>query len=56
VEYTVGVVGPKRRIVRVASMTEPREREGGTSNTKLTLAPDEGRLVNQYKSFAPASC
>jgi hypothetical protein len=53
VEYTVGVVGPKRRVVRVASLSEPRER-GAAGPTTLTLAPDEGSLVDQYRYLAPA--
>lgn len=54
-EYTVGVVGPKRRVVRVANMTESRDRESGASGTTLTLAPEEGDLLEQYKAFGPAT-
>src|SRR3954470_733199 len=35
VEYTVGITGPKRRVVRVASLTEPRQ-AGGASVAQLT--------------------
>ena len=54
VEYTVGLTGPKRRVVRVASLTEPR-RPGGTSveQLTLTLAPRKATLLDQYRSFAP---
>jgi hypothetical protein len=54
VEYTVGLAGPKRRVVRVASLTEPRH-PGGASveQLTLTLAARGGSLLDQYRSFAP---
>ena len=52
VEYTVGVVGPKRRVIRVASLSEPRER-GNPGMVSLTLAPEDGSLLDQYRSLAP---
>jgi hypothetical protein len=56
VEYTVGVTGPKRRVLRVANLIEPR-RQGGTpiDQPVLTLAPRErgAGLLDQYRSFAP---
>ena len=52
VEYTVGVVGPKRRVVRVASLSEPRER-GHAGPVSLTIAPEDGSMVDQYCSLAP---
>lgn len=54
VEYTVGLTGPKRRLVRVASLTEPR-RPGGASidQLTLTLGPRDAGLLDQYRSFAP---
>ena len=54
VEYTVGLTGPKRRVVRVASLTEPR-RAGVTlvDQLTLTLAPRGGSLLEHYRSFAP---
>jgi hypothetical protein len=52
VEFTLGVIGPKRRVVRVASLSEPRER-GGTGNVSPSLAPADGSLVEQYRFFAP---
>jgi hypothetical protein len=54
VEYTLGLVGPKRRVVRVASLSEPRER-GGTGSINFVLAPEEGTLVDQYQYLAPPS-
>jgi hypothetical protein len=53
-EYTVGVIAPKRRIVRVASLSEPRDR-AGTGTVLLTLAPEEGKLLDQYRALAPAN-
>jgi hypothetical protein len=56
VEYTLGVTGLKRRAVRVASLTEPRGRAAADVGAlTLTLAPSEGRLIDQYCSFAPAA-
>ena len=54
VEYTVGLTGPKRRVVRVASLTEPR-RPGGASveQLTLTLAARGESLLDQYRSFSP---
>lgn len=52
-EYTVGLVGPKRRVVRVASLSEPRER-GAAGPVVLNLAPGEGTLIDQYRALAPA--
>jgi hypothetical protein len=54
VEFTLGVVGPKRRVVRVASLSEPRER-GATGPVSLTLAPAKGTLLDQYRALAPAT-
>ena len=54
VEFTLGVVGPKRRVVRAASLSEPRER-GGTGPVSLTLAPGKGTLLEQYRALAPAT-
>jgi hypothetical protein len=49
VEYTLGVIGMKRRTVRVASLTEPRGR-GDAAPLSVTLAPEEGTLLDQYRS------
>lgn len=60
VEFTVGLVGPRRRVVRVASLSEPRERgrgagggEGGGAGVTLNLAPARGSLLDQYRYLAP---
>ena len=52
VEFTIGVSGPKRRVVRVASLSEPRER-GGAGAVSVVLAPAEGSLADQYRYLAP---
>ena len=57
VEYTVGVTGPKHRVVRVAQLIEPRQQGGAPPDQLvLTLASRDGRagLLDQYRSFAPA--
>jgi hypothetical protein len=53
VEYTLGLTGLKRRVVRVARLTEPRDRADAGA-LSLTLAPPEGHLLDQYRSFAPS--
>lgn len=54
VEYTLGVIGSKRRIVRVASLSEPRDRSSAAP-VVLALARQEGSLIDQYLSLAPAA-
>jgi hypothetical protein len=51
VEYTIGVIGLKRRVVRVASLIEPRGREE-VGPLSVTLAPVEGNLLEQYRALA----
>jgi hypothetical protein len=54
VEYTVGLIGPKRRVVRVAALSEPRSvGEASADQLTMTLAPRGHRLLEQYRSFAP---
>jgi hypothetical protein len=54
VEYTVGLTGPKRRVVRVASLTEPRQAGGASvDQLSLTLGARGRSLLDQYRSFAP---
>ena len=52
--YTVGTTGPKRRLVRAATFTEPRGRDTSASAGPVVLAPGEGSLVDQYRRLAPA--
>ena len=65
-EFTVGVVGPKHRVARVATFSEPRARVGGQSGASsvetgsgsaptVILAPEGGTLVEQYRRLAPAA-
>src|SRR5687768_11801393 len=52
VEFTLGLVGPRRRVVRVASLSEPRER-GAAGPVSLNLAPAHGTLIEQYRYLTP---
>ena len=52
VEFTTGTVRRKRRAARVATFTEPRDRQR-PQGTPVVLAPDVGTLVEQYKHLAP---
>ena len=55
VEYTLGVVGPKARFARVATLTEPRDRRrGGGETATLTLADEELPLIDQYERLGEA--
>lgn len=54
VEFTLGLVGPKRRVVRVASLSEPRDR-ATAGPVFVNLAPAEGTLFDQYRYLAPAT-
>lgn len=53
-EFTIGTVRTKRRYARVATFTEPRDRQRGAVNAPVILAPDSGTLVEQYRHLAPA--
>jgi hypothetical protein len=48
-EYTVGVVGPKRRVRRVAACTESKA--GGGISNPVQLAPAELPLIEQYRAM-----
>jgi len=52
-EFTIGVVRTKHRRVRVASFTEPRDRDSVDSAGPLVLAPDRLSLLEQYRHLAP---
>jgi hypothetical protein len=54
IEFTLGLVGPKRRVVRVASLSEPRAR-GAPGPVSLTFAPEKGKLIDQYRALAPVT-
>jgi hypothetical protein len=48
-------VRTKRRQVRVASFSEPRDRARSQTASPVLLAPDKGRLVDQYRHLAPTA-
>ena len=54
-EYTVGTVRKRQRIARVATFSEPRERQRPQGTAPVVLAPDAGTLVEQYRHLAPAA-
>lgn len=51
VEFTVGVVRVKRRVRRVALLSEPRDSRAGEAWSELTLAPEGLPVVEQYQSL-----
>ena len=53
-EFTSGAVRGKRRHVRVASFSEPRDRDSAQDTGTLTLAPADLSLLDQYRHLAPA--
>jgi hypothetical protein len=53
VEYTIGVVRGKRRQVRVATFSEPRDRHCSDPMGAVVFAPEELSLVEQYQKMAP---
>lgn len=53
-EFTTGTVRTKRRCARVATFTEPRDRQRAAGTASVVLAPDSGTLVEQYRHLAPA--
>ena len=60
VEYTVGVVRTKRRLVRVGSFAEPRARDRAAgrahhATAPVVLAPGNLSLIQQYRHLAPAA-
>jgi hypothetical protein len=53
-EFTTGTVRSKRRSARVATFSEPRDRQRAAASASVALAPDAGTLVEQYRHLAPA--
>jgi len=53
-EFTTGTVRSKRRVARVATFSEPRDRQRAQATPSVTLAPENGKLVDQYRHLAPA--
>ncbi len=54
-EYTVGVLGTKRRCMRVAAFAEPRDRNRPQPPDQVMLAPLELPLIEQYQRLSPSS-
>jgi hypothetical protein len=53
-EFTTGTVRTKKRIARVGTFSEPRDRHRTGGMATVALAPDDGPLVDQYRHLAPA--
>jgi hypothetical protein len=51
-EYTVGVVLGKRRLMRVGSFEEPRDRETSGAAARVTLGAAELSILEQYRSLS----
>lgn len=54
-EFTIGTVRKRRRVVRVATFSEPRDRARPQGTAPVVLAPDTGTIVEQYRHLAPAA-
>lgn len=53
-EFTVGTVRTKKRLARVATFSEPRDRLKPQGAAPVVLAPDQGSLLEQYRHLAPS--
>jgi hypothetical protein len=53
-EFTLGTVRNRRRLARVATFSEPRDRQRPQGSSPVVLAPDAGEMVDQYRHLAPA--
>lgn len=49
--YSVGVLGTKRRLLRVAMFAEPRDRQHAPPPALVVLAPPELPLMEQYRKI-----
>ncbi len=54
-EFTAGVVRTKCRLTRVATFSEPRDRDDPDAMSPIILAPKSGTLLEQYQHLVPAS-
>jgi hypothetical protein len=52
-QYTTGVVSGKQRQLRVASFSEPRDRQNPAQSGPVTLAPEGLGLLEQYRGLGP---
>ena len=50
--YTVGTVRAKRRVVRVGTFSEPRDRDKGAPASAVVLAPPTLKLIEQYQHLS----
>ena len=53
-EFTTGTVRNKRRVARVATFAEARDRQRVPAVAPVSLAEDTGTLIDQYRRLAPA--
>ena len=53
-EFTVGTVRRRKRMARVCTFSEPRDRQRPQGTAPVVLAPEEGTLVDQYRHLAPS--
>lgn len=51
--YTVGTVRAKRRVVRVGTFSEPRDRDKGDPASPVVLAPSTLKVIEQYEHLGP---
>lgn len=54
-EYTIGAVRAKRRQTRVGTLSEPRGRQGDATPGRVTFAPEDLPLIEQYVKLGPAA-
>jgi hypothetical protein len=52
-QFTIGTVRKRQRLARVATFSEPRDRQRQQATVSVVLAPDHGTLVDQYRHLAP---
>jgi hypothetical protein len=54
VEYTVGTIRRRKRMARVGTFSEPRDRQRPQGAASVVLAPEQGTLADQYRHLAPS--
>lgn len=54
-EFTTGTVRTRRRLMRVATFAEPRDRLRSQAAATVALAPAKGSLLDQYRRLAPVT-
>ena len=53
-EFTIGTVRRRKRLARVGTFSEPRDRQRPQGTAPVVLAPEQGTLVDQYRHLAPS--